>query len=207
MFAAKVIEADSGSVSDVTVRNNRSLPMADVVSELTLRLGAAVLHRTESDAAALWTSASLRGSDRISGGSSFLSQHETVYASAIDGRPVSRDRDTWKTDRPLGPGRHGVAAAYYDGATVGGCLMFFVALPGRHYELRSEDKENDKALLWLADADSGKPVTVWVSPSKGKKLQPATYLAVDMTSRPDPINMQNSGFTWVAGKANVMFGK
>jgi hypothetical protein len=189
------------------VRDNRSLPLAEVVSELTLKLGAAVLHRTESEAAAFWAPASLRGSDRVSGGSSFLSQHETAYASAVDGRAVSRDRDTWKTDRPLGPGRHGVAASYYDGATVGGCLMYFVALPGRHYELRSEDRANDKALLWLADADSGKPVTVWVSPSKGKKVQPATFLEVDMNSPPGMIDMTNSGFTWAPGKANVMFGK
>jgi hypothetical protein len=207
VFAAKVIETGTDSVSGVTVRDNRSLPMAEVVSELTLKLGAVVLHHTESEAAALWTPASVRGSDRISGGSSFLSQHETAYARAIDGKAIARDRDNWKMDRPLGPGRHGVAAAYYDGETVGGCLMYFVALPGRHYELRSEDRANDKALLWLADADSGKPVTVWVSPARGKKVQPATFLEVDMASRPGPIDMQNSGFTWAPGKANVLFGR
>jgi hypothetical protein len=207
VFAAKVVEADTDSVCGITVRDNRSVPMAEVVSELTLKLGAVALHHAESEADALWAPASLRGSDRISGGSSFLSQHETAYASAIDGRAISRDRDNWNMERPLGPGRHGVAAAYYDGSTVGGCLMYFVALPGRHYELRSEDKANDKALLWLADADSGKPVTVWVSPSRGKKIQPATFLDVDMASRQGPIDMQNSGFTWAPGKANVLFGR
>ena len=207
VFAAKIIEADTGSASGVTVRDNRSRPMADIVSELTLKLGAVVLHHTESEAAALWTPASVRGSDRISGGSSFLSQHQTAYARAIDGKAIARDRDNWNVDRPLGPGRHGVAAAYYDGETVGGCLMYFVALPGRHYELRSEDRANDKALLWLADADSGKPVTVWVSPATAKKLRPANILELDMASRPAPIDVQNSGFSWVQGKANVMFGK
>jgi hypothetical protein len=208
VFAASVVEADTGSAAGVTVRDNHSLPMAEVTSELTLKLGAVVLHHTESEAAALWTPASFRGSDRISGGASFLSEHETAYASAIDGRAIDRDRDNWNRDRPLGPGRHGLAAAYYDGSNVGGCLMYFVALPGRHYELRSEDKANDKALLWLADADSGKPVTVWVSPASGKEVQPATFLEVDMAARPHPVLTQNSGFTWVpGGKANTLFGK
>lgn len=207
VFAAGVVDADTGSASGVTVRDNRSLPLAEVMSELTLRLGAVVLHHTESEAAALWAPALLRGSDRISGGASFLSEHETAYASAIDGRAIDRDRDNWNRDRPLGPGRHGVAASYNDGSTVGSCLMYFVALPGRHYELRSEDKENGKALLWLADADSGKPVTVWVSPAGAPKLQPAIFLEVDMFSK-RPAEMQNSGFTWVpGGTANVLFGK
>jgi hypothetical protein len=208
VFAASVVEADTGTASAVKMRDNRSLPMAEVMSELTLKLGAVVLHHTESEAAVLWKPASLRGSDRISGGSSFLSEHETAYPSAIDGRAIDRDRDNWNRDRPLGPGRHGVAADYYDGSNVGGCLMYFVALPGRHYELRSEDKANDKALLWLADADSGKPVTVWVSPAGGTKLQPAVFLDVDMALRQRPAEMHNSGFTWVPGvKANVLFGR
>src|ERR1017187_253632 len=205
--AAKVVETDTGSSIGVAVNGSASEPMADSVSKLAIKIGAAVLHRTESEAALLWTPATLRGSDRVSGGASFLSLHETAYVSAVDGRPIARDRENWAKDQPLAPGRHGVAAAYYDGSKIAGCLLFFDATPGRSYELRSEDRSNDKALLWIADAESGRPVTVWVSPARSKKPQPTNYLEVEMGSRQDAIIGSSRGFEWVPGRANGLFGQ
>ena len=207
VFAAKVIEADTDSTTSVTVQGKGSEPMAGLISTLTLKLGAVVLHHTESEAALLWPSATIRGSDRVSGGASFLSLHETAYLSAIDGQAIARDRDNWNKDQPLAPGRHGVAAAYYDGTKVASCYLFFVVAPGKRYELRSEDRGNDKALLWIADTESDRPVTVWVRPARSKTLQPATHLEVEMGSRLDPMIGSNRGFEWVPGPAIGPFGR
>jgi hypothetical protein len=89
ILAAKAIDVATGATTLVMVaRGGPSQSIYDTASELSPKIGSAVLHRSDSEAGQIWMSATIRGIQRRSGPITLFSRLETAYVIAIDGRAV-----------------------------------------------------------------------------------------------------------------------
>lgn len=149
--------------------------------------------------------ATLRGSDRVTG-QGILSEHETAYLVAVDGRAIPNGRETWNEDRPLTPGRHTVAVFYQNGSDATGCILSFVAAPGGRYELRSDERAYERVLLWIADIPSGGIATVWVRPAPDARPRAAAHVQLQLAALRDYSVLANRAVLWAPRCSTSEFG-
>jgi hypothetical protein len=168
------------------VRGGASEAIADMASELSLKIGSLVLHRPESEARQNWTPAAIRGSRRTKSSMPLLDRRETACVVAIDGRAIPREREKWDKDLPLAPGRHGIGALYFDSGGVATCEFLCDARPGARYQLRFEDGPDRTVRFWIADLRSGRPVGVWIADPVSGRLAPVIF-AERRISNPRPL--------------------
>ena len=123
-----------------------------------MKIAAIVTGQSDSQAGKTWAPAAIHGTQTRSNWLIF-SRSETAYVSAIDGRPVPHETETWSKDLELRPGRHWISGLSSDGELGAEVVLICDARPAAKYELRSETDSKQEVKLWIEDLATGQPAT------------------------------------------------
>jgi hypothetical protein len=186
VLTARIVDTATGAASLVAVRGGASVPVADMASDLSLKIGGMVLRRSEAEARQIWTAATIRGAQRKAGPMPFFAGEETACVIAIDGRAVPHEGQHSDNGLPLLPGRHGIAVLYSGNGGIASCELFYDAKPGAQYQLRFEDEPGRTIRIWIADLGTGRPAGAWVADRAGGILVPVAFVERKVSASPPP---------------------
>jgi len=158
ILAAKVIACDQGIAFGAMVHGEHSAALADLVSDLSIKIASIVTGQGDSQAAKAWPPAAIHGTLK-KGGWLIFSRSEMAGVSEIDGRLISAAAGVPGGGFALRPGRHQIQVIYSDGESIAEASFSCDARPGARYQVRSEGEPEDKVKLWIEDRATGRPAT------------------------------------------------
>ena len=154
---ATVANPETGAAVGITVRREPSATFADAISELSLKIAAAVTGQGDLQAAKSWPRAAIRGSRKA--GSRIFGKSEVACVAAVDSRPVARETEAWAADLALSPGRHRIMVLYSSGEWAARAVLDCDARPASGYEVRAERDGEQSVRFWIEDRATGRPAT------------------------------------------------
>jgi hypothetical protein len=158
VLESRIINSDTGAVSEATVRGKPPMALADLVSALSVRIAAIVTGRSDLEAARIWTPAAIRGTQERTDWLIF-SEMETARVSAIDGRSLPGDAGAWSREAAPSPGRHQVSVSWSVDNATAEVSFVWDARPATRYEVRSASGPEGALKLWIEDLSAGRPAT------------------------------------------------
>jgi TolB-like protein len=163
IIAAKVVSAETGQTLGTMVKGDRSKPIADLISQLSLQVGAIAQVQLGLPTVS-WSPAAIVG---IRKRGSFLANDEVACVMDVDGRLVPDETEHWDQKLALLPGLHEIYVRYYDGSSTAGHSFVLYAKPGASYAVGYERKPNMNPRLWIQDQATHKAVTGIAEASTG----------------------------------------
>ena len=158
VLESRIINSDTGAVSEATVRGKPPTALADLVSALSVRIAAIVTGRSDPEAARIWPPAEIRGTQERTGWLIF-SELETTRVSAVDGRSLPGDAGAWSREIVLSPGRHQVSVSWSVDNATAEVSFVWDARPATRYEVRSASGPGGALKLWIEELSAGRPAT------------------------------------------------
>jgi TolB-like protein len=159
IVAAKVVSAGTGETLGTAVRGDSRTSFADMVSQLSERVGQLVLLQ-QGVKKSSWALAKIVGTRKtVPTVVPNMPREDTAGVVSVDGSTIQGGTDEWTQERPISPGAHSVVIYCYQ---LGSTLLYrpvtFDAMPGASYVVVYDEGRTDNRRLWLEDQSTHQPV-------------------------------------------------